>query len=204
MPKKIILFGGTFDPIHRGHIQAAQSAMEYLGAERVVFIPAGRSPHKKQSPVASNTDRLEMIRLAIAGSACFEVGDCELRRPQPSYTLDTVLDFRSRFDLQTDLIWLVGADAVHDLPRWHRIDQILSAAAIAVMYRSGYLKPDFSSCRSVFTPSQIQKLEQNIVPIPLVDISSTDIRACLARGQDVGDRVPPQVADYIRDHGLYR
>ncbi len=204
MQKKIILFGGTFDPVHRGHIQVAQSAMEQIDASKVVFIPARRSPHKQQPPVASDADRLEMIRRSIAGRPYFEVSDCELRRPEPSYTLDTVLEFRSRCGPQTDLVWLVGADAIKDLPRWYRIRDLMSAAVIAVMYRAGYPKPDFTPCRPDFTPAQIQKLEQNIVPVPLVDISSTDIRNRLARGRDADDMLPPEVADYIRSRRLYR
>jgi nicotinate-nucleotide adenylyltransferase len=178
--------------------------MEQLRAQQVIFIPARRSPHKKQPPVASDTDRLEMIRLSIADCPSFEVSDCELRRPEPSYTLDTVLQFRSRFGPQPDLIWLVGADAVKDLSRWYRISDLMSAAIIAVMYRAGYPKPDFTPCKADFTPAQIQKLEQNILPVPLVDVSSTDIRARLAAGQDADDMLTPQVADYIRTRCLYR
>lgn len=202
--EKIILFGGTFDPIHRGHTQVAQAAADQIGAQQVVFVPARRSPHKQLPPVASDVDRLGMIRLAIAGRLSFSASDCELRRPEPSYTLDTVRDFRSRYGPRTDLIWLVGADAVKDLPRWYRISDLMSAAIIAVMYRAGYPKPDFSVCRPDFTPEQIKKLEQNIIPVPLIDISSTDIRARLAAGQDVNELLAPEVADYIRTRRLYR
>lgn len=202
--KKIILFGGTFDPIHSGHIQVAEAAKQWISAGRVILVPAKRSPHKKRLPQVSDEDRMEMIRRAIAGRESFSLSDCELKRPQPSYTLDTVLDFRRHLGPQASLYWLVGADAVKDLPKWYQIKDLLESCTVAVMYRAGYPKPDFEVCGKEFTPSQIRKLEQNVVPVPLVDISSTDIRSRLSKGQDVSDRLAPPVAEYIRSRGLYR
>lgn len=202
--KKVILFGGTFDPIHLGHIQVADAAMQHIGAERVIFIPAKRSPHKKQQPTASEIDRIAMIQLAIDGRKDFSLSDCECKRPQPSYTLDTVHEFLAQYGPDTDLVWLVGADAVKDLPHWYRIDELLAAADIAVMYRAGYPKPDFKGCRSDLTPQQIEKLEKNVIPVPLVDISSTEIRIRLSRGQNVDELLPPKVLVYIKTHSLYQ
>lgn len=202
--KKMILFGGTFDPIHCGHIRVADAARQYIGAGQVIFIPAKWSPHKKQQPAASDQDRFAMIRLAIDGRPAFSLCDCELHRTQPSYTLDTVHYFRDQYGPRTDLVWLVGADALKDLPRWFRIDDLLDVADIAVMYRAGYPKPDFEVCKSDFTPRQIQKLRQNVIPVPLVDISSTQIRTRLAKGLDVDDMLPPKVLAYIKIRNLYK
>jgi len=202
--KKIILFGGTFDPIHLGHIQVADAALQHVGAEQIIFIPAKRSPHKKQQPIASETDRIAMIQLAIGARKDFSLSDCECKRPQPSYTLDTVREFLAQYGPDTALIWLVGADAVKDLPHWYRIDELLAAADIAVMYRAGYPRPDFEGCRPDLTPRQIEKLEKNVVPVPLVDISSTGIRTRLSQGQNVDDMLPAEVLAYIKTHDLYQ
>lgn len=203
MENGIILFGGTFDPIHLGHLQAAAAARRHLGAERVIFIPARRSPCKQEPPDASEEDRLRMVELAIEGNEAFDVSDCEFHRPPPSYTVDTVQEFRERLGSEAELFWLLGADAVKDLPHWYQIDRLMELCRMAVMYRAGYPKPDFSIYKPYFTPRQIQSLEENVIPVPLVDISSSEIRRRLACGQDVSDRVPAPVAEYIRRRRLY-
>jgi len=200
---KIILFGGTFDPIHRGHIEVALAAREHLQADSLIFIPASRSPLKQQQPIASDQDRLEMIRLSIGQNDRLRLSTCELNRPQPSYTLDTVLYFREKYAQQADLFWLVGADAIEDLSRWYRINELLEICTIAVMYRAGYPKPDFEACKEEFTPEQIAQFQQNIVPVPLIEISSTDIRNRISQGRDVRDFLHPKVYDYIKAHDLY-
>ncbi len=198
------MFGGTFDPVHRGHLQVARAALAYLGADHIVFIPAAQSPHKQKPPVASGKERAEMIARALSDQPGVSVSDCELHRPRPSYTLDTVLYFRNQLGPEVALFWLVGADAVSDLPRWHRVDELLDAADIAVMYRAGYPKPDFGECRSAFSAPQIERLRKNVVPVPLIDISSTEIRRRLAAGKEVAHMLPPDVHAYIQSHRLYR
>ena len=200
---KIILFGGTFDPIHRGHIEVALAAREHFDADTLLFIPASRSPLKKQQPVASDQNRVKMIRLSIGQNDRLRLSECELNRPQPSYTLDTVIYFREKY-AQADLIWLVGADVVKDLSRWYKMGDLMEACTISVMYRAGYPKPDFKVCKDKFTPEQIAQFEQNIVPVPLIEISSTDIRARISQGRDVGDFLSPKVYDYIKKHDLYK
>ena len=202
--EKIIMFGGTFDPIHCGHIQVARAAMKHIEAQQVIWIPARRSPHKQQLPLASDSDRLEMIRRVISACPSFTLSDCELNRPEPSYTLDTVLEFRRQFGPQVELVWLVGADAVRDLPRWYRISEVMDNCTLAVMYRAGYPKPDFTACKPHFTHQQIQKLEDSVIPVPLVDISSTEIRNRLSKGQNVSEMLPPEVDEYIKTRRLYR
>ena len=202
--KKIILFGGTFDPIHLGHVEVCVAAMDRIGAQQVVFVPARRSPHKNCLPTASDPERIEMIRLAIQGRPRLQVSDCELKRPEPSYTLDTVQEFRRQYGSRADLIWLVGADAVKDLPRWYRIHELMEACTLAVMYRAGYPKPDFTCCKETFSARQIHKLENSVVPVPLIEISSTEIRDRISREQEVKEILAPEVYDYIQAHGLYR
>lgn len=205
MPQeKIILFGGSFDPVHRGHLEVAQAAKEALDAARVIFIPAKRSPLKDQFPTADASDRLEMIRLAIAGRPGFEVSDCELKRPDPSYTLDTVREFREKLPPQTVLYWLVGADAVRQLPHWYRVHELLELCEFAVMYRAGYSLPDFSQLEGQFSSEQVDRLRRNVVAVPLIDISSTEVRRRLESDEPTEDLLPGAVCKYIQAKGLYQ
>ena len=125
MRRKIGLFGGTFDPIHFGHTCVAAHAAKYIGAEAVVFIPARRSPHKKLFPVASGDARLEMAALATAEQKKFRVSDCELKRPGPSYTLDTISEISAEYGEGTEFYWLIGADMVKDLDMWYNICELI-------------------------------------------------------------------------------
>ncbi len=198
------MFGGTFDPIHLGHTTVAIAAVEHIGAERVVFIPAKRSPLKQSFPEASDEDRLKMIALAIAGHKRFEVSDCELTKSEPSYTLETVRQFQADCGSDTSVYWLVGADSLDDLPHWHRVVDLIDECNVSVMYRGGYEPPDFSRFEPIWGPERVGKLERNAVPTPSIDISSTEIRRRLAMGCEVADMLHPKVADYIRERRLYQ
>lgn len=201
---KIALFGGTFDPIHLGHTGVASAAAGHIGAEKLVFIPAKRSPLKGFSPKASDEDRLNMISLAICGDAQFEASDYELRKAAPSYTLQTVRFFQAQCGEHTLLYWLLGADSIDDLPYWHRIEELIDECNVAVMYRAGCEKPDFATFEAVWGSERVRKLQQNVIETPLIDISSTEVRKRLAAEEDVSAMIHPAVADYIRKHDLYR
>ncbi len=202
--RKIALFGGTFDPIHLGHTTVASSAGEYIGAEKIILIPAKRSPLKHFLPKASGSDRLEMIALAIKGNDDFELSDYELKKRQSSFTLETIREFQSEYGKETALYWLVGADSIDDLRYWHGIIELIDECNLSVMYRAGFDTPDFAKFENVWGAARIKKLVQSVIPTPLVDISSTEIRRRLAMGLDVTGMLEPSVADYIRRHGLYR
>jgi nicotinate-nucleotide adenylyltransferase len=201
--RKVVLFGGTFDPIHIGHTTVAEATAEYLCADKLIFIPAKRSPLKDSSPRASDMDRLEMIKLAIAGRKIFGLSDCELKRQEPSYTLDTVRRFRTEYGGESIIYWLVGADSIEELASWHDIVELIDECNLAVMYRAGFDKPNFTGYEELWGHSRIEKLKRNVVPTPLIDISSSDIRSRLAAGQDVVQMLHPPVLSYIRKNGLY-
>ncbi len=203
MKDRILLFGGTFDPVHLGHTTVAAFAAEQIGADEVVFIPAKRSPHKNVCPVASGASRVEMLSLAFEGNAKFSVSSCELERPDPSYTVETVSMFAARYGPDAQLYWLVGAAAVGDLVRWHRVERVLDMCNLCVMYRAGYAKPDFAQL-DCLGAERVEKLSKNALATPLVDISSTEIRGKLAAGMDVTGLLSPVVLDYIEKNGLYR
>jgi nicotinate-nucleotide adenylyltransferase len=202
--RKIALFGGTFDPVHLGHTTVAEDAARRIGAEKIIFIPAKRSPLKGFLPKANDKHRLKMIALAIAEKKTFEVSDCELKKPAPSYTLETVRQFQAEYGSGSLIHWLIGADSIDDLTCWHRIVELIDTCILTTMYRAGCAPPDFAKFEPQWGPQRIQKLQQNIIQTPLIDISSTEIRDRLAGGRDVTDILQPAVAEYIRKHGLYR
>jgi len=202
--KKIALFGGTFDPVHLGHTIVAAAAAEHISAEKIILIPAKRSPLKSFQPQASDIDRFNMISIAVAGEKKFVVSDYELTREAPSYTLDTVRQFQAQYGGETSVYWLVGADSIDELPNWHRIDELIDECNLCVMYRAGCKQPDFAGFESLWGSLQIEKLRQNVIPTPLVDISSTEVRKRLKTGQDVTQMLHPEVLRYIKEHHLYQ
>jgi nicotinate-nucleotide adenylyltransferase len=208
MAKQIIaLFGGTFDPVHVGHIAVTRCAAETIRAEKVIFIPARRSPLKSFFPRASDEDRLNMIELAIADESGFEVSDYEIKKKGPGFTLQTVRKFKEDLGPRSDIYWLAGADVINELNRWHGILDLIDECNLAVMYRAGCNKPDFSKYEDAWSPQRVKKMRSNIIETPLVDISSTDIRKRLVAGEDpteMPDILHPKVAAYIKARGLYK
>jgi nicotinate-nucleotide adenylyltransferase len=202
--RKIALFGGTFDPIHLGHTRVAADARDRIRAEKIIFIPAKRSPLKGFLPRASDADRLNMIALAIAGEEIFDVSDYELNKPAPSYTLETVGKFQNEFGGDVSIHWLIGADAVDDLVYWHKIVELIDVCHLTTMYRAGCEPPDFSRFEGLWGRRRVEKLRHSIVQTPLIDISSTEIRKRLAAEDDTTNMLHPAVADYIREHSLYQ
>ena len=202
--RKIVLFGGTFDPIHLGHTAVASEAAKSIGAEKLIFIPAKRSPLKGFLPKVNDRDRLEMIALAIADEESFEVSDFELKKPAPSYTLKTVEAFQSEFGRDASIYWLIGADAVDDLVYWHRITDLIDACNLVTMYRAGCEPPDFTKFQAVWGRQRVETLQQNIVKTPLVDISSTEIRKRLAQGRNASKMLHKAVLSYIQQDSLYQ
>lgn len=203
LKRKIILFGGTFDPIHLGHTIVAAEAVDHISAEKIIFIPAKQSPLKSFLPKASDLQRMEMITLAIAGNDRFESADYELNRPTPSYTIDTIKKFQSEYGSNTTIYWLIGADVINELYHWYRIVELLDSCNLSVMYRAGTKVPDFSEFTSIWGPERTGKLQKNVIKTSLINISSTEIRNSIATGKDISSLVAPAVAEYIKDHNLY-
>ena len=200
--KKVILFGGSFDPVHSGHVQVARSSLQLLDADRLIFIPARRSPHKSDLP-ASGHHRLEMVQRAIVGIDSFSVSDCELMRPAPSYTLETIHFFRKQFGDDVVLHWLVGADQLSDFDRWYRVHELLDICHVSVMVRAGYPSPDFARFKDIFSDSIIRQLKDDVVKTPMIDLNSTAIRCQLAAGTVPPEALPPGVFEYIQHNHLY-
>jgi nicotinate-nucleotide adenylyltransferase len=145
-----------------------------------------------------------MIAMATQGESLLEVSDFELKKPAPSFTIETVRHFRDLFGTETVLYWLAGADALRELPHWHKAGEIMDECNVAIMHRAGTKMPDFTAFEAVWGRRLVEKLTRNVVPTPLVDVSSSRVRRAVAAGRDITEMVHPAVAEYIRRRGLYR
>ena len=184
--KKIGIFGGTFDPIHHGHLILARDAFEQLDLDRLLFIPAAISPHKlKEQPTAPEI-RLEMVRAAIEGEPDFCLDAIELERPAPSYTIDTIEALKAR-EPEATFTFLIGEDNVAQLPNWRRFADLSRMVQFAVLDRTG-----------LNTTHPYPTIRRHL------DISASDIRNRVARGQSIRYLVPPAVEKIIRERQLYR
>jgi nicotinate-nucleotide adenylyltransferase len=204
LKRKTVLFGGTFDPIHIGHIGVARAAIEILRADKFTFIPAKQSALKTLSPVASDADRLKMIQLVVNGLEKFEVSDWELNRPAPSYTIDTVRHFAGELGPDVELHWLLGADSIAELEHWYKIKELIDECLLTFMCRPGYEGPDFSEFADTLGGDRVQKLRDNVIETPLIDVSCTQIRKRLKKDGNVSEMLTPEVAEYISQKRLYR
>jgi len=202
--KKVILFGGTFDPVHVGHTTVADYACNYINAEKTIFIPAKRSVLKDLAPKANDLQRYEMLSLAIADNDKFELSDYEIKKTKPSFTLDTVKYFKNKLNRQYDLYWLIGADAIKDFPLWYKVEELIDTCDLCLICRAGFEKPDFSSFKKQWGLQRVEKMQKNIIETPLIDINSTEIRKLLAQNKDVDNMLNPSVAKYIKKNNLYR
>jgi nicotinate-nucleotide adenylyltransferase len=183
--KKIAIYGGTFDPVHHAHLILARDALETLGVDEVIFVPAAISPLKKTAPIASSESRLAMLRAAVKGESRFSVEDCELRRPPPSYTIDTVEELRGR-NSDAAIYCLVGEDNVARLTKWHRFAELEKMVHFIVLDRTGQ------------PPSHSYPVIER-----KIDIAATEIRKRVASGRSIRYLVPPAVEEIIRREKLY-
>jgi nicotinate-nucleotide adenylyltransferase len=200
----IALFGGSFNPIHCGHLIAARAVAEHLGLSRVILIPAGVPPHKRPRDLADARDRLEMARLAVEGEAVFEVSDFELRQEGLNYSIRTVEAFRQMLGPDVHLHWIIGADTLLELHTWYRTRELVDLCRMVTAVRPGYDTPDLSQLLTVLSPQQVQCLKDRIVPTPRIDISASSIRARIRAGRSIRYLTPDAVREYIESRGLYR
>jgi nicotinate-nucleotide adenylyltransferase len=200
-----LCLGGSFNPIHYGHLRCAKAAAELRGFDGVLLIPSAQPPHKPDlADLAPPDARLAMTRLAAQfmnqtaqdSRIRFDVDDLELRRSGPSYTIDTADQLLRRG--WPEVWWLIGADMLNYLPKWHQADKLLDIARFLVMARPGF-QFEWDSL-----PPPFQRLRENVVPVPAIDISSTDIRRRIREGRSIEGLTPPPVVEYIRENGLYR
>ncbi|MBN2210294.1 MAG: nicotinate (nicotinamide) nucleotide adenylyltransferase [Sedimentisphaerales bacterium] len=200
---KILLFGGSFDPVHNGHLAIARAATNLLAVDKTILIPAAQPPHKLNQTRAPIQHRLEMLRLATADDDCLEVSDCEADRPGPGYTIDTVRHFRGIFGSVALLYWLVGGDSIKDLPTWKDIVQLADECILVTAPRPD-CPIDWPALQGVLSEEQILLMKIYVLDTPQIDISATDLRRRIAQNLPIDHLTPPAVTDYIHTHDLYR
>jgi nicotinate-nucleotide adenylyltransferase len=214
------LLGGTFNPIHNGHLSIARQTREALALDRILFIPTNDPPHKPHQSLAPAKDRYEMVRLAIGSDPAFAISDVELRRPGTSYSIDTVKLLQQEYGPQTQLYFLIGLDAFLDFPSWREPDTLLTLCSFIVVSRPGL------SFQALFTlpmlpPLSIQSLvdldtgrtSKLAVPmgaqsliclrLPPSDVSASAIRSKIKQGLPTANLLPPTVESYILQHHIY-
>lgn len=185
------ILGGTFDPIHNGHLAVARQAREQLGLESVLLVPSFQPPHR-EAPTAGPQDRLAMTRLAVQGQPGLEAADVEVRRGGVSYTVDTLRDLRLMRP-ESDLVLLLGYDAAREVADWHQPEALPGLARLAVFNRTG---------AAPGTPAELPAGALRL-EVESPDVSATAVRERLARGEDLDGMVPASVLVYIRERGLY-
>lgn len=202
-PAAVLLFGGSFNPIHHGHLIVARSAAEQLCLSRVVLIPCATPPHKPVNGLAAAEHRLEMCRRAVAGDNRFEVDDWETGQPGANYTLLTVQHYRKRMP-QARIFWLIGMDSLLELHTWHQVGALADACTLVTAARPGAIPGPLSALRAQLTDEQIARILAHVLPTPQIEISASRIRERVKLGLDIRYDTPDSVVSYIHDHKLYR
>jgi nicotinate-nucleotide adenylyltransferase len=202
---RIGVMGGSFDPIHCGHIAAAEEAAERMWFDRLVLVPTGMPPHKPAGNRASAEHRLAMARAAVEHHTFIEVSDIEVRREGVSYTVDTLRALGGELPEGSEISLLLGTDAVRDLPMWRDVAGIFEIAHPVVIQRPGDARVDWEALSSELPDGIGKRLCECIIKLQNgIAISSTEIREAIARGEPISEMVPGAVARYIDEHGLYR
>ncbi len=188
--KRIGFFGGTFNPIHMGHLAIAQMAQERFKLDKVIFIPSHQPPHKNVSSLANANHRYKMVKLATAGNDLFAVSDVETQRQGKSYTIDTLRYFKKLYPANVKMYFIIGGDSLGTLSRWKYIKEILKLVTFIVVNRPGY--------------GDVKNIKHLTVTKPGIDISSSYLRERINSGKSVRYLVPESIYHYIIKHGLYQ
>ncbi|MBS6953412.1 MAG: nicotinate-nucleotide adenylyltransferase [Enterocloster asparagiformis] len=199
---KIGILGGTFDPIHNGHLWLGEQAYEEYGLDEVWFMPSGHPPHKQDHPVTGGDKRWDMVRLAIADHPHFAYSDFELQRPGYTYTAQTLALLRETYPRHS-FYFIIGADSLYQIEGWYHPEQVMARATLLVAGRA-YKKEHRSLEQQIAYLNR--RYEARILPLHCgeMDVSSADLRRMALEGKDISSFVPAAVADYIRSHGLYQ
>lgn len=198
--RRLGIMGGTFDPVHIGHLACAEQAREAYGLDAVVFIPAGVPVFKKGRSVTPAPDRLAMCRLAVASNPAFDVSALEIQRAGDTYTVDTLRELRRHYPDNVELFFITGADAVVHILKWRESASIAGLAHLIAVTRPGYVLSDESK-RSVEKQGSFKVAYLEVTALA---ISSSDLRERVAQGHSIRYLTEQSVFDYVNDHGLYR
>ena len=196
---RVGIFGGTFDPVHVGHLIAAQRATELLHLDEMLFVPAGEPWFKAGEPVTAAEHRMNMVRLAVESNPRFRACDVEVARPGPSYTVDTLEALHDDAPPGTDFFLVLGLDALAEMHRWRSPERVFELATVVGVARPG-AEFDPMVLRRIF-PSAAERVI--MLDVPMIDVGATELRRRAAEGNSLRYLVPDSVEEYIREHGLY-
>jgi len=194
------VLGGTFDPVHNGHLMVAEVVKEKLSLAEVIFVPAGQPWLKADRPITPAEHRLEMLRLALADKPDFKISTMEIERPGPSYTVDTLTELRRQLGDEDELFFILGRDNLAQLPQWHEAPRLIQLCYLVAVPRPGSKRPDMKALEAAI-PGVSQRVM--LLDEPYIDISASDIRERVARGLSVRHLVPEPVNRYLKEHRLY-
>ncbi|MEX0761945.1 MAG: nicotinate-nucleotide adenylyltransferase [Dehalococcoidia bacterium] len=194
--QRVGVFGGTFDPVHNGHIAVAQHVLQAMDLDTMLMVPAGDPYMRSEGPVADAAHRVAMLEAAVADAPGLTISTVDVDRPGPTYSIDTIEDLKTHFGSDTEYFLVVGADSLNALPRWKDVDRLVKESTLVVVGRPGADK------REAMPPGHPAK-NATFIKGPMVDVSATEIRRRLAAGQPVTGMIPEPVEDYIKSHGLY-
>jgi len=197
---KVGVLGGTFDPIHNGHLIVAEEVRAGQNLSGIIFVPAGQPCLKEGIPVSAAEHRVQMVRLAIADKSDFEVSTVEVERPGPSYMVDTITELRSRLEADDEIFLILGWGSLAELPQWQEPSQLITMCKLVAVSRPGYPRPNLRKLNALIPGLSKQTV---IMENLKVDISASVIRDRLSRGLSVRHLVPKAVNEYIKQHGLY-
>jgi nicotinate-nucleotide adenylyltransferase len=201
-PQRIGVFGGTFDPVHLGHVICAEQCREQARLDQVWFVPAARPPHKLDRAVTPFDKRVEMLQLALAGYPAFHVDLLERDRPGPSFTSDTLAELH-RLHPATEFFLLIGSDMLPDLPHWHQPERVVEQATLLIVVRPDAPLLSTDQLRTLLKLPSTAPPRWQIINMPVIGIASSDLRQRLAEGRSVRYLVPRAVESYIADKHLY-
>ncbi len=201
-PRRLGILGGSFDPIHYGHLLLAESCREQCDLDQIWLLPAASAPHKLRQPPTSARHRIEMLRLAIGGHERLSVNTLEIDRGGVSYTYETLETIHQQLP-QTELFFLMGADSLEDLPHWRNPQQICELSVPVVVRRTGAPEPSYESLRHLVDVQRLALLKNYLVTMPIIELASSDLRQRVAAGQSIRYRTPRAVEKYIQTHRLY-
>lgn len=199
---RIGIFGGSFDPVHFGHLWIAEAALESLGLDEIRWVPAAQSPLKPGGPIASAEDRLQMLRLAVSGARQHVVDDREIRRGEVSYTVDTAKELLKE-NPDAEIVMVIGSDSLATMQKWHQPKELLQLVIPAVVQRGGDPEIDFSVLADLASKDRIELFRQSVIPMPVIELSSSQLRQRVGAGQGIRFRLPRAVEAMIGASGLY-
>lgn len=196
------IFGGSFDPVHFGHLLLAETCLRHCGLDRIIFVPAGIPPHKQDKERTPGDLRAQMLEIALGEYDEYSVSRYEIERNEIGYTIDTLLHFKESL-LDPELFLILGADMFNDLPNWKEVTEILQLSVPVVAFRAGHIDPYYEALGGLVSIERITMFRDYLVPMPGIELSSSQMRKNISEGKSVRFMTPRIVENFIKHHGLY-